>query len=491
MPENIFSAVPVDKLLPVEGTNTYWIQAWRYSSWDHPLYGEVNVDDNFGSQLIQNYRDQVYGQDLPFDFEHGKDPTKGAQASGWIRDMDMRPDGIYYKVEFTEDAIGEIKAGKWKYISPSYSEAWTNDETGESFDNVPTGGALTNRPYFKGMLPLNFSEIDETELDTREFAAEWYQIAHDILADIQLDREFAVWTTAYMNDLPDSAFLYIEPGGTKDSDGKTTPRSKRHFPVKDANGKVDLAHVRNALARIPQSNVSSAAKSAAVAKARRMLNQSRDNSEGGNDMNEESFRKFCELLGIEAPAEFTEDSILTVGNTLKAQLDPLKAAQLAADKNKTFREQFPAEYEKMRQLEERRITADARDFASTYERFTIKKDDKEEKDTRGFSSLVLTKIEEAHRAFSEGNATPETLKDVLDHIASGGIVDYKEYGSARQKDQTFAGADLNDVKEVRRVFSELVTEIMTEDNLKFEEALKEAAKREPDLFDAYMKPAVA
>ena len=53
-------------------------------------------------------------------------------------------------------------------------------------------------------------------------------------------------TTSSINDLPDSAFAYIEPGG-KVVDGKTEPRSLRHFPVHDA------AHVRNALARAPQS----------------------------------------------------------------------------------------------------------------------------------------------------------------------------------------------------------------------------------------------
>src|SRR5438552_6713146 len=62
----------------------------------------------------------------------------------------------------------------------------------------------------------------------------------------------AVWTTAFINSLPDSSFAYIEPGRSKDSEGKTTPRSKRHLPYKDASGKVDLAHVRNALARLSQ-----------------------------------------------------------------------------------------------------------------------------------------------------------------------------------------------------------------------------------------------
>jgi len=63
----------------------------------------------------------------------------------------------------------------------------------------------------------------------------------------------AVWTTAYQNSLPDSSFAYIEPGGKKDNEGKTVPRSLRHFPFKDKNGKIDLPHLRNALARAPQS----------------------------------------------------------------------------------------------------------------------------------------------------------------------------------------------------------------------------------------------
>ncbi|RMF92995.1 MAG: hypothetical protein D6734_11035 [Candidatus Schekmanbacteria bacterium] len=62
----------------------------------------------------------------------------------------------------------------------------------------------------------------------------------------------AKWTTAYINDLPDSSFAVIERGGKKDSEGKTVPRTYRHLPYKDADGKVDLPHLRNALARMNQ-----------------------------------------------------------------------------------------------------------------------------------------------------------------------------------------------------------------------------------------------
>jgi HK97 family phage prohead protease len=55
-----------------------------------------------------------------------------------------------------------------------------------------------------------------------------------------------VWSTAYVNALPDSAFLLVfdDAKGTK----------QRYFPYKDATGKVDAPHLRNALAQIPKAS---------------------------------------------------------------------------------------------------------------------------------------------------------------------------------------------------------------------------------------------
>jgi hypothetical protein len=64
-----------------------------------------------------------------------------------------------------------------------------------------------------------------------------------------------VWTRRYINDLPDAAFAIILPGGEKDEEGKTKPRSLRKFPHHDATGKIDLPHLRNANARVPQSDL--------------------------------------------------------------------------------------------------------------------------------------------------------------------------------------------------------------------------------------------
>ena len=80
----------------------------------------------------------------------------------------------------------------------------------------------------------------------------------------------AEWDTAYVNDLPDSAFAYIEPGGTKDSGGLTLPRSLRHFPIRDADGKPDAAHVRNALARLSSSEFETKARPKVEAAAKEL-----------------------------------------------------------------------------------------------------------------------------------------------------------------------------------------------------------------------------
>ena len=62
----------------------------------------------------------------------------------------------------------------------------------------------------------------------------------------------AEWDQEYVNNLDDNCFAYIEPGGEKDEQGKTTPRSLRHFPYKNAQGNLSPDHVRNGLARLGQ-----------------------------------------------------------------------------------------------------------------------------------------------------------------------------------------------------------------------------------------------
>lgn len=97
------------------------------------------------------------------------------------------------------------------------------------------------------------------------------------------------WSTAYINDLPDDCFAYIEPGGTKDEQGKTTPRSLRHLPYKNHKGEIDVPHLRNALARLPQTDIPLEAKRKAL---RKLIVAAK---EAGVEVDEERYRQQYDL----------------------------------------------------------------------------------------------------------------------------------------------------------------------------------------------------
>jgi len=143
---------------PGEPENVKWLKAWRYSSWEHPKYGLVEITRELGQEFKTNFDERVFGREHLVNYEHGVDPAKGYKAAGTIMDIDPREDGIYYKVMFTQPALKEIKDGEWKYLSPEYKDTWTDPETNADFKNVPIDLALTNDPYFRQQAPLNFSE---------------------------------------------------------------------------------------------------------------------------------------------------------------------------------------------------------------------------------------------------------------------------------------------------------------------------------------------
>lgn len=148
-------------------------------------------------------------------------------------------------------------------------------------------------------------------------------------------RQFAAWDTKYVNGLPDSAFLYVEPGGTKDDDGKTVPRANRHFPYKDDSGAVDLPHLRNALARIPQSSLSDSLKTSLTTKAQGILAAAtKKNSRSAESrpmeltLTDDQVTAVREQLGLAADAELTADTIVEAA---EARANELAAAKTAAE----------------------------------------------------------------------------------------------------------------------------------------------------------------
>jgi len=84
------------------------------------------------------------------------------------------------------------------------------------------------------------------------------------IKSVEAQMKMEKWDRAYINDLPDAAFAYIEPDYKS---GKSEDKSLRHLPHHDKsvkrgteNASVDIPHLRNALARVDQTDIPAAAK---------------------------------------------------------------------------------------------------------------------------------------------------------------------------------------------------------------------------------------
>jgi hypothetical protein len=484
--------------------NQKWVQLYPYGSWTHPIFSDTTIDKPTAEKLVKNFNDKVMGRDLVIEYDHGLDKAKGGKAAGKVIKEEARDDGLYGLVEFNDVAKQEIENGEWHFMSNSHYDAWTHPQTGQTHEFVPENPSLTNRPYVRGMAPLNFSEI--------------------VINSDHGAKEHSVWTTAYVNNLPDSSFLWIDSGGKKDSGGKTEPRSLRHLPYKDINGKIDLPHLRNAIARIPQ--MTGGNKTALQARARNLLAKQHSDvaeleevyeqidaipselqlDEGGETVVEDNEleKSLREKLGL--GDDVTGEALVTHVVAMNDELTPLRELKKEHSEAKKFSEMFPDQAQELEDLKQRNQENFAKEFSESIGKLRVvnKKVEKNEDGTDkvietptglGFSALVLDKIKEEAKAFSEGKANFDGFKGVLDTILDNGIVDYGTHGSSRENPATLA-EELNlttaSVQDVRKQFSDKILEIEKNDKVDFDKAYVMAAEANPDLFAAYKgrKPVV-
>jgi phage I-like protein/cation transport regulator ChaB len=300
-PRLIFDVPLAFKEMP-DGKYKSTIPVAKTGKWKHPEYGEFAITDKDLSEIEANFG-TVREALPPVNYEHNEGVDASVGAAGWVQKV-WRDDGkLLGEVYWTKEGWNKVEEGAFKYISPEIRFNYKDKENGESKGTVLVGAALTTKPWIEDLAIVLSENVFTTDnpidklgklLDLRDYDRRSILDALEKFLDNQFDidlpdfankinvirtlisaiSEFSYlseipsglfkeaagvivelreWTRKYINDLPDSAFAYIEPGGEKDEEGKTKPRALRHFPYKDKDGKVDLPHLRNALARAPQS----------------------------------------------------------------------------------------------------------------------------------------------------------------------------------------------------------------------------------------------
>lgn len=420
-----------------------WIQIFPFGHWTHPVFTDTTVTRETAEQYVKNFHDNVRRQKISTDYDHGQDKAKGNKASGEYLDMEVREDGVYALLEFTETAFSEIAAGEWKYFSPLFYDVWDDHETEETFENVVVGGALTNNPWMKDMVPINFSEavLEEQTTKYRFKDSKW----------IASDNNGESWRVATTDEVAE--LEHSEPG----TGNPPEPRTDED----DRSGDKDGEGIR------------------------RDSPPPQDEKEG-SDVN--LTKETLILLGL--PEDADEATVNTTVTELYQTVEPLKKFHEEHKAAKKFSEDYPEqakEMERLRKAEEDRM---AKSFSERYERIVTVKGEGDEVErvstNKGFSGLVINAIEEMAKAFSEGNGNITEVQKVLDLVATDkAIVDYGEVGSNRVREE-----ENFDDNNVAKSFAEKAVKIQEASiaegkPLSWGDAIAKAATENPEMAKAY------
>ena len=98
--------------------------------------------------------------DIVIDYEHQTLMDVQAPAGGWIKELSLKSDGIFGKVEWTKRAKDYLQNKEYRYLSPVVMVR-KKDHKASQIHSV----ALTNTPAINGMIPIVNSSKPSLEVD--------------------------------------------------------------------------------------------------------------------------------------------------------------------------------------------------------------------------------------------------------------------------------------------------------------------------------------
>ena len=152
-PENLDGKIRLlsDEVSLAEGQTESWETLTRVITFKDPFYGKVVLTADMLSNMIKNFNDNVYGQELAIDVSHR--PADG--AGGFIREMQMKNGKMRGRIGWTPKGIKAVREDGFRYFSVDYTENYEDPETGKEYGPLLFGAALTTRPRVKHLDPID------------------------------------------------------------------------------------------------------------------------------------------------------------------------------------------------------------------------------------------------------------------------------------------------------------------------------------------------
>jgi hypothetical protein len=452
--ETAISSAPVQQL---EEDGPIWLEALPARTYKTPVYGDVPITSEKLDSMVKNFNENVRGQDIAINFEHGFDRAKGDKAAGWYKELAIRPSSedasvpaLFTRVEFTEEARKEVKDKQWKYFSLEWDDEW-EDADGTKHENVVVGGALTNRPIVKKTMPINFSEAMWDSLDDED------KKRFSVMAGVRVVGEQKEWE-------------HSEPG----TGSPPEPRTEEDGSDDPSIGGGWRRSTPPDQEAPPGPNNPS-------------------NKKGGNKVGEFVFaekptRELFKVLDIDKDVEDVKDTeVVEATRLMFGELQELRKNQDKTEQEKIFSEKYPELYAEHTKLMERDRDNSAKMFSESVK--TLKKAEGNALKTlnQGLSPTALEKVEDVHKKFSEGTVKVEDFEECIKTIMSGGIYQFGELGSSGENDDVIE-VDANTAQGVagaKKLFSEVMDRTQKENpEWDIKKVLEESANKHPDLFEA-------
>lgn len=137
-----------------EGSSAVTIEVCRDGAWQHPDYGTVEINPEIRASFVANFGSDVRRcGELPLDYDHEAGP-----APGWIKRLYNEGTRTYAEVDLTPSGREKVANREYRFFSPTWHPNYQDRESGKSHGPTLLGGALTNRPFIRGMAAIQCAE---------------------------------------------------------------------------------------------------------------------------------------------------------------------------------------------------------------------------------------------------------------------------------------------------------------------------------------------
>ena len=126
-------------------------------------YNSLVVTEEMIKVMKENFDNNVYGQEINISYTHDNDNGE-KKAGAWIKELFIKDEGLYAKVEYTPTAEGMIENKEYKYVSAEFVLNYRKPGTEQPIPYVLMGGSFTNRPRVKGLETLKLSENENEDI---------------------------------------------------------------------------------------------------------------------------------------------------------------------------------------------------------------------------------------------------------------------------------------------------------------------------------------